>query len=90
MLYSVLLLAFACLALAACVAGLTLGLMSLDPLSLEIIMQSNDPVSAAAFPWPTLSASGVTSHRPMTRTRAKQPGPFVASCRGAGFGLRWR
>lgn len=43
-----LLLAAACLALAACVAGLTLGLMSLDPLSLEIIMQSNDPVSAAA------------------------------------------
>lgn len=41
-------LALACLGLAACVAGLTLGLMSLDPLSLEIIIQSNDPVSAPA------------------------------------------
>lgn len=41
-------LALACLLLAACVAGLTLGLMSLDPLSLEIVMQSNNPREAAA------------------------------------------
>lgn len=40
--------ALGCLMLAACVAGLTLGLMSLDPLSLEIIMQSNNEQEAAA------------------------------------------
>lgn len=42
------LLAFLCLLLAACVAGLTLGLMSLDPLSLDIVMRGGDPVLSAA------------------------------------------
>lgn len=42
------LLAFACLLMAACVAGLTLGLMSLDPLGLEIVMQGADARAAAA------------------------------------------
>lgn len=41
-------LAFGCLLLAACVAGLTLGLMSLDATSLGIVMQSNDATQAAA------------------------------------------
>lgn len=42
------LLALACLALAACVAGLTLGLMSLDTTGLGIVMRSNDAKQAAA------------------------------------------
>lgn len=41
-------LAIGCLVLAACVAGLTLGLMSLDPLGLEIVMQGTDAKAAAA------------------------------------------
>lgn len=41
-------LAFGCLALAAAVAGLTLGLMSLDSTALDIVMQGNNPVQAAA------------------------------------------
>lgn len=41
-------LAFGCLALAAAVAGLTLGLMSLDSTALDIVMQSSDPTQAAA------------------------------------------
>ncbi|KAI0566597.1 Cyclin M transmembrane protein [Gracilaria domingensis] len=41
-------LAFACLFLAACVAGLTLGLMSLDTTGLDIVMQSNNAKQAAA------------------------------------------
>lgn len=41
-------LAFGCLALAAAVAGLTLGLMSLDSTALDIVMQSNNPAQAAA------------------------------------------
>eukprot|EP00178_Gracilaria_changii_P022477 TRINITY_DN667_c0_g1_i1.p1 TRINITY_DN667_c0_g1~~TRINITY_DN667_c0_g1_i1.p1 ORF type:complete len:615 (+),score=89.46 TRINITY_DN667_c0_g1_i1:7676-9520(+) len=41
-------LALACLFLAACVAGLTLGLMSLDTTGLDIVMQSNNPKQAAA------------------------------------------
>lgn len=42
------LLALGCLALAACVAGLTLGLMSLDTMGLQIIMQSNNRQHARA------------------------------------------
>lgn len=42
------LLALACLCLAACVAGLTLGLMSLDTTGLDIVMQSNNAKQAAA------------------------------------------
>lgn len=42
------LLALACLLLAACVAGLTLGLMSLDPLTLDIVRRSNNPQAAEA------------------------------------------
>lgn len=42
------LLAFGCLILAACVAGLTLGLMSLDPLGLDIVMHSSDAAAAEA------------------------------------------
>lgn len=41
-------LAFGCLALAAAVAGLTLGLMSLDSTALDIVMQSSNPSQAAA------------------------------------------
>lgn len=42
------LLALACLMLAACVAGLTLGLMSLDPLGLDIVMHSSNTAAAEA------------------------------------------
>ncbi|CAN8065359.1 unnamed protein product [Agarophyton chilense] len=41
-------LALGCLVLAACVAGLTLGLMSLDTTGLDIVMQSNNAKQAAA------------------------------------------
>lgn len=41
-------LALGCLALAAAVAGLTLGLMTLDSTGLDIIMRSNDAAQAAA------------------------------------------
>ncbi len=42
------LIAFACLLMAACVAGLTLGLMTLDTVGLEILMQSSNEREAAA------------------------------------------
>lgn len=41
-------LALTCLVMCACVAGLTLGLMSLDSTSLGIVMRSDDPLQAAA------------------------------------------
>lgn len=45
---TLILLAFACLLVAAAVAGLTLGLMSLDTTALDIVMQSNNAEQAAA------------------------------------------
>lgn len=42
------LIALGCLVMAACVAGLTLGLMTLDTVGLEIMMQSNNPREAHA------------------------------------------
>lgn len=46
--YVLVLLAIGCLAIAAAVAGLTLGLMSLDSTSLDIVMQSADETQAEA------------------------------------------
>lgn len=46
--YALVLIALACLALAAAVAGLTLGLMSLDTTALDIIMQGPDRQQAIA------------------------------------------
>lgn len=46
--FALVILAFGCLAAAAAVAGLTLGLMSLDSTALDIVMQSSNPQQAAA------------------------------------------
>lgn len=46
--FALVLVAFGCLALAAAVAGLTLGLMTLDSTGLDIIIQSNDNEQAEA------------------------------------------